>query len=52
MHQCLMYNVLTSMNFFKYYIHGKARVWAPVEVLRSLGDGSNTADSPRATEIS
>lgn len=23
MHQCLMYNVLTSMNFFKYYIHGK-----------------------------
>ncbi|CAE7215463.1 DNHD1 [Symbiodinium sp. CCMP2456] len=23
MHQCLMYSVLTSMNFFKYYIHGK-----------------------------
>merc|ERR1740129_1061794 len=23
MHQCLMYSVLTSMNFFKLYIHGK-----------------------------
>eukprot|EP00971_Amphidinium_carterae_P285136 5660124-Amphidinium_carterae.1 len=23
MHQCLMYSVLTSMNFFKFYLHGK-----------------------------
>jgi dynein heavy chain len=27
MHQCLMYSVLTSMNFFKFYIHGKVFSW-------------------------